>query len=138
MELHKRNFSSEIKFRTSRSSGASGQHVNTTETKVELIFNVKRSAILSPVEKETLLLKWENKLNDKGELKIACSRSRSQASNKEQVIEKFYELLSRSLKKQRKRIATKIPKAVKDSTLKQKKLHAQKKGERKMKTRDFL
>lgn len=138
MDVRKRNFISELKFRTSRSSGAGGQHVNTTETKVELLFHVQHSALLSAGEKETLLQKWATRINDKGEMKISCSRSRSQATNKELVIEKFYDLLSKALKKERKRIATKIPDAVKENTLKQKKLLALKKGERKMKTRDFL
>jgi ribosome-associated protein len=138
MKLRDRNFVPEFSFKTSRSSGAGGQHVNTTETKVELIFNVKASALLSDAEKERAISKLSTYINDKGELRINSSASRSQSTNKEDVIEKFYNLLEKALKKEKKRIPTKIPKAVKEQILKRKKLHSKKKSERRFKSGDFM
>ena len=138
MNLKNRNFESEFKFRTSRSSGAGGQHVNTTETKVELIFNVAASALLNEEEKQKFANKWSNRINDEGEFKISSSQHRSQASNKEHVIKKFYLMLEKAMKKEKKRIATKVPAAVKASILKKKKLHSKKKEDRKFNARDLL
>jgi ribosome-associated protein len=127
MVLKDRNFEPEFKFKTSRSSGAGGQHVNTTETKVELVFNVDASAVLTGAEKSRIKLKLAGFINDDGELRINSSNSRSQATNKETVIEKFYALLAKALKKEKKRIPTKVPKAVKEDIREKKKLHSQKK-----------
>lgn len=138
MNLKRRNFESEFKFRTSRSSGAGGQHVNTTETKVELVFDVDASALLSEEEKEKFAKKWSNRINDEGEFKICSSQYRSQSSNKEHVIKKFYLMLEKAMKKVKKRIATKVPAAVKADILKNKKLHSKKKTERKFNPKDLL
>lgn len=134
----KRNFESEFTFRTSRSSGAGGQHVNTTETKVELIFDIDKSALLNEEEKKKFAKKWENRINDEGEFKICSSQHRSQSANKEHVIKKFYVMLEKALKKEKKRIPTKIPKEVKEAIRKKKELHSKKKAERKFNMRNHL
>ncbi len=134
----KRNFDSEFVFRTSRSGGKGGQHVNKTETKVELVFDVPNSALLTEAEKNLVLKKLNNRINEAGELRLTSSATRSQAANKKKVIEKFYELLHQALTKEKKRIPTKISKATKQEILKQKKKQSEKKEERALKTRDFL
>lgn len=138
MQLKQRNFESEFRFRTSRSSGKGGQHVNTTETKVELIFDVVNSKILSGEEKEKLQKRWSNRINDEGEFSVCSSQHRSQGMNKEHVVKKFFLTLEKALKKEKKRIATKVPEAVKEKIKEQKKKQSQRKSERQMKTRDFL
>ena len=127
MNLKSRNFEPEFRFKTSKSSGAGGQHVNTTETKVELIFNVPASAALSEEEKTRISEKLKTFINDVGELRINSSESRSQVGNKETVIKKFYKLLEKALKKEKKRIPTKVPAGVKENIRKKKKLHSEKK-----------
>jgi ribosome-associated protein len=138
MNLKNRNFESEFEFRTSRSGGAGGQHVNKTETRVELIFDVHGSNVLSEEEKERFAKKWPNRINEEGHFSICSSQHRSQSSNKEHVIKKFYEMLEKALQKEKKRVPTKIPKAIKENIRKKKKQHSEKKGDRKLKTRDFL
>lgn len=138
MKSEKRNFESEFTFRTSRSSGAGGQHVNTTETKVELLFDVNASALLNEKEKEKFLKKWQNRINEEGEFSICSSQHRSQLSNKSHVIKKFYLMLAKALMKEKKRIPTKISKEAKEAILNRKKLHSQKKADRKFDTRDFI
>ena len=138
MKLTERNFEPEFKFKTSKSSGAGGQHVNTTETKVELIFNLNDSALLSDTEKVKLFKTLGGYINDNGELRINTSESRSQAGNKEKVVKKFYTMIEKALKKEKRRIPTKVPKAVKENILKNKKQHSQKKGDRRINTRDLL
>ncbi len=133
----KRNFESEFSFRTSRSSGAGGQHVNTTETKVELIFDIDKSALLKKEEKEKFATKWKNRINEEGAFRICSSQHRSQSANKEHVIKKFYLMLEKALKKEKKRIPTKVPREVKEAIRKKKELHSQKKAERKYNPRNF-
>jgi ribosome-associated protein len=130
MKREARRFEPEFKFRTSRSSGAGGQHVNTTETKVELVFDVDASSLLSEEEKAKLQKKWPNKINEEGEFRISSSQHRSQAANKEHVIKKFYLMLEKALKKEKKRIPTKIPDEVKEALRKKKELHSKKKSDR--------
>lgn len=125
-------------FRTSRSGGAGGQHVNKTETKVELLFNVYGSTILTETEKEKFAKKWVNRINDEGIFSMCSSQHRSQGANKEHVIAKFYTMLQKALEPEKKRIPTKVPQAVKEDIRKNKRLHSEKKGERKLRTRDFL
>jgi ribosome-associated protein len=134
----KRNFESELVFRTSRSGGKGGQHVNKTETRVELIFDVVHSQLLTEEEKQKVMKRWKNRINDAGELLICSSSYRSQAMNKSKVIEKFYEKIEKALIPEKKRIATKVPKVVKEEILKNKKRNSEKKSQRGMRTRDFL
>lgn len=136
--LKGRNFESEFTFRTSRSGGKGGQHVNKTETRVELIFDVPGSQILTEEEKGLLMKRWPNRINDAGELLICSSAGRSQAMNKDKVIEKFYDKLEKAFTPEKKRIATKVPKAVKEKIRKNKKQKGEKKTLRGFKTRDFL
>ncbi len=134
----KLNLESEFIFRTSRSGGKGGQHVNKTETKVELVFNVSDSTLLTEAEKKLILKKLYNRINEAGELRISSSATRSQISNKKKVVERFYELLHQALTKEKKRIPTKISEAKKQEILEAKKKHGEKKEERGRKTRDFL
>jgi ribosome-associated protein len=87
----------ELDFRTSRSSGAGGQHVNKTETKVELLFDVHASNGMSQEEKELIFQKLTNRINQEGILSVTSQKSRSQLDNKENVIEKLQNLLLKAL-----------------------------------------
>lgn len=134
----KRNFETEFTFRTSRSSGAGGQHVNKTETRVELLFDVASSCILSEEEKEKFIKRWKNRVSDEGIFTICSSQHRSQSSNKQHVIKKFYEMLAKAMEKEKMRIPTHVPKAVKQAIREKKKMLSDKKAGRKLRTRDFL
>ncbi|WP_242131245.1 alternative ribosome rescue aminoacyl-tRNA hydrolase ArfB [Aestuariivivens marinum] len=121
----------ELTFKAIRSSGSGGQHVNKVASKVELSFNVKDSLGFSDEQKTHLLEKLQNRLTKDGFLLMQCDESRSQHKNKELVIKRFLELIRASLVKPKKRILTKIPKAVIKKRLKSKRHLSDKKANRK-------
>jgi len=120
----------ELTFLTSRSSGKGGQHVNKTESKVELVFDLENSEGLSDEEKEWLRTKLAAKLKA-GKIHIVAQIDRSQIKNKATAIEKFIDLLKKSLVKPKKRKPTKISKAVKEKRLTEKKNRKEVKQNRK-------
>ncbi len=128
---------SEIEISTSRSSGKGGQHVNTTETRVEIHFNIASSQILTEEQKEILLQKLGHRLSSEGRLRMYSQKSRSQAANKEDVITRFYVLINKSLRPSKRRIPTRPGKAQKESRLEEKKATSQKKELRKPPTSVF-
>ena len=124
------NLLSELKFKTSRSGGPGGQHVNKTESKVELLFNIEESKILNDNEKTILLDNLQHKIHH-DELSIVVSETRSQHKNKEIAINRFFILLKKAMKKKKKRIATVVPKKAKEKRLAEKAARSQLKKSRK-------
>lgn len=88
----------EFQFLTSRSSGPGGQNVNKVNSKVELRFDIPNSLLLTDDQKEILMVKLANKITSEGIISVVSQRDRSQLSNKEDAIEKFYILISKALK----------------------------------------
>jgi ribosome-associated protein len=111
---------SELQFKAVRSSGAGGQNVNKVSSKVVLTFNVNSSQALSEDEKELLTTKLTSKLSSENLLILNCDEDRSQLRNKEIVIKRFLELITKSLLVPKKRKATKIPRSVIEKRIKDK------------------
>ncbi|SNR71410.1 alternative ribosome rescue aminoacyl-tRNA hydrolase ArfB [Lutibacter flavus] len=121
----------ELKFKAVRSSGAGGQHVNKVSSKVELIFDLQNSEELSIEEKELLLKNLKSKLTKEGFFLLQCDESRSQHKNKEIVIKRFLDLITKGLKVPKERKATKPTKSSIQKRLEKKKKTAYKKAYRK-------
>jgi ribosome-associated protein len=73
---------SELRWRFSRSSGPGGQSVNTTDSRVELSFDVAGSIALAPILRARALERLANRLTD-GVLTVAASEHKSQWRNRE-------------------------------------------------------
>lgn len=123
--LKERNFEKWFVFSATRSSGPGGQNVNKVSTRVELRFDVHSSDLFFVDEKMIILEKLKNKINNKGELIISSQSERTQLMNKNKVVEKFYELVSKALTIPEKRTSTKPTKASKVRRIENKKWRGQ-------------
>ncbi len=121
----------ELNFRTARSSGPGGQHVNKVATKVEVLFNVFESEALTEKEKELLKERLSHRISEKGLLIVKDESTRSQHKNKTLAIDKLIALFRENLKVKTPRKKTKVPKNVIEKRLKAKKDKALKKQNRK-------
>lgn len=121
----------ELKFRTSRSSGSGGQHVNKVSTKVELIFDLTHSEILTAEEKSLLKAALKNRLTKDGLLIISSQASRSQVRNRKKALEKFEWLIAEGLIPEKERKEVTPLQSDRKKRLKIKRQHAEKKSARK-------
>lgn len=71
----------ELSWRFSRSSGSGGQHVNTTDSRVELSWDVGASSALDPQQRSRALRALTSALVD-GVLTVTASDRRSQRQNR--------------------------------------------------------
>ncbi|CAN5626971.1 alternative ribosome rescue aminoacyl-tRNA hydrolase ArfB [soil metagenome] len=111
----------ELSYRASRSGGPGGQHVNTSSTRVELVWNVVDSPSLTDAQKSRIQEKLANRINAAGELLIAEGGSRSQHQNREAVTDRLCELLEEALHVPKPRRKTRPPRASREKRLQSKK-----------------
>lgn len=117
----------EISFRASRSGGPGGQHVNTSSTRVELVWDLRASPSLSDLQRGRLEEKLAGRINAAGELVLASSATRSQHRNREDAVERFADLVREALHMPRKRRKTKPSRASREARLHAKKRQSEKK-----------
>ena len=111
----------ELSFRATRSGGPGGQHVNTSSTRVELVWDIAGSPSLTEQQRKRVMEKLANRINSEGELLLAESGSRSQLQNREAVTERFVELLADALHVPKPRRKTRPPRASREKRLQAKK-----------------
>lgn len=112
---------SELTFRASRAGGPGGQHVNTSSTRVELVWDVDASPSLSDAQRERIREKLANRISQEGTLLLAAADSRSQHQNKEAATERFQELLREALVVPKPRRKTRPTRASREKRLHSKK-----------------
>lgn len=105
----------ELEWRFTASGGPGGQHANTSNTKVEVRFDIAQSPSLSEAQRERLLAK----LGD--EVIVTASDRRSQLQNRELALERLRTKLGEALKVEKPRVATRPSRAAKTRRLEAKK-----------------
>ena len=121
---------SEITFRASRAGGPGGQHVNTSSTRIELLWDLTRSAAVSEAERARLLEKLAARLDAEGMVRVVASDRRSQSQNREAAAERLAKIVRQALIVPRKRRATKPTAASREQRLNEKKRRGERKRDR--------
>jgi ribosome-associated protein len=92
-----------------------------------LEWNVVQSLLVSEEEKTVILYKLSSHITKEGVVQLTSQEARSQLQNKEAVIKKLQDLLTRAFIKKKTRKPTKPSKAAKQKRILQKKQHGEKK-----------
>lgn len=121
----------ELSFNTTRSSGPGGQHVNKTETRVEVYWDMASSTLPTTEQRELIGEKLANHMDKDGVLRASSQQTRSQVRNKELAIAKMLTRIEKALHKEKPRKKRKPNKAAIEERIKQKKQLSQKKQLRK-------
>jgi ribosome-associated protein len=108
----------EVSFRFSRSSGPGGQHANTSDTRVEAIFDVEASQALSDAQKRRVLAKAGPVL------RAVAQDERSQLRNRQLALERLAAALREALRVERRRVPTKPTAAARERRLEEKRRRA--------------
>lgn len=122
----------EVSFRASRAGGPGGQHVNTSSTRIELLWDLRGSTCVSEGQRALLTTKLAARLDAEGRVRVVVSESRSQRQNREIAEARLAELVRDALKPRKSRRPTKRPRRANEARLSDKK----KRGDRKRDRRD--
>ena len=120
----------ELRASASRSSGPGGQHVNKSNTRVTLRWNIETSEALSDRQRALLRSRLDHRLTRSGELVLHAGRARSRARNLERARERLVEIVVEGLATARTRIATKASAGARKRQAQQKKLRSAVKSQR--------
>jgi len=116
---------SELTYRASRAGGAGGQHVNTSSTRVEVVWNVRTTQSLDEEARARVLTKLASRLDGEGAIRVVSSARRSQGQNREAAEIRLAALIRAALVVPKKRKATKMPRGAKEARLAEKKKHGE-------------
>ena len=106
--------SEELEWRFSSSGGPGGQHANTSNTRVELVFDVEASESLGPRQRARLLERLGPRV------RVVASERRSQVQNRELAIERLQERLAGALHVEKPRVATRPSRSAKRARVEEK------------------
>src|SRR3954466_5905357 len=121
---------SELVYRASRSGGAGGQHVNTSSTRIELLWDFERSAALDDGQKQQVRKKLEARIDAEGFIRVVAGNRRSQLQNRVAAEERLAQLVRDAMHVPKHRRATKPTRMSKQKRLEGKRLQAKKKANR--------
>ena len=110
----------ELEITTSRSGGAGGQHVNKTDSKVTLRWNVPNTVALDEVLKARVMNNLQSRLTNDGDLIVHNSVTRSQKQNKDLAVSLLVQEVKKALYVPKKRLPTKVSKSAQEKRLQSK------------------
>ena len=120
----------EIHESASRSSGPGGQHVNKTETRVTLRWNVVESRVLGEERRHRLLSRLSARITNRGHLVVHAQRFRSRGRNRVLARERLAELVRDALRQRAPRRRTRPTRAARERRLDAKRRQAARKRTR--------
>jgi ribosome-associated protein len=120
----------ELIFRATRAGGPGGQHVNTSATRVEVIWDVAHAPSLTAEERAVILRRLASRIDGKGLLRVVAAERRSQLQNRIAAAERLRALVADALRPPKPRRKTRPSRAAVEQRLAQKRRRAEKKRER--------
>lgn len=123
---------SELQYRASRAGGPGGQHVNTSSTRIELLWDLQNSLAVTDDQRERLRSKLAARLDSDGMVRVVASDRRSQGQNRAAADARLAALVKHALHIPKKRRPTKPTRAAKEKRLSEKKHRSEIKRERKV------
>jgi ribosome-associated protein len=120
----------ELEYRASRAGGAGGQHVNTSSTRIELLWNLRRTAALDADARARLEVKLASRLDGEGWIRVVSASRRSQVQNRQAADVRLAAMVRAALVVPRKRRATKPTFGSKQARLAEKKRRGETKRNR--------
>jgi ribosome-associated protein len=120
----------ELQYRASRAGGAGGQHVNTSSTRIELLWDLPRSTAVTDEERARLQAKLASRMDAEGMVRVVASERRSQQQNRQAADERLVTLVKQALVVPKKRRLTKPTRASKERRLSEKRRQSERKRER--------
>jgi ribosome-associated protein len=126
----------ELQFRASRAGGPGGQHVNTSSTRVELMWDLTHSTVVSDEQRGRLLTKLAARLDAAGMVRVVASDRRSQSQNRDAAAERLAVLVRQALVVPRKRRPTRPTRASREQRLADKRKRGERKRDRRRDNHD--
>jgi ribosome-associated protein len=123
---------SELEVRATRSSGPGGQHVNTSSTRVELVWRLGESRVVTEAERSRIREKLSGRLDADGNLRVVASDTRSQRQNRALAEERLMILVRRALAIPKPRKRTRPTKGSVERRLTAKHARSERKRDRRM------
>lgn len=121
---------SELVFRASRSGGPGGQHVNTSSTRIELLWNPGASSALDDAQRARVVETLASRLDGEGFVRVVASENRSQLRNREDAERRLAALVRKALVIPKVRKKTRPSRAAKAKRLEAKRRKSDKKAMR--------
>jgi ribosome-associated protein len=122
----------ELVYRASRAGGAGGQHVNTSSTRIELLWNVRATGSMDDVTRERVAAKLASRTDGDGWIRVVSSARRSQLQNREAAELRLVELIRAAMAVRKRRKPTKPSRGAKEARLAEKKKRGETKRQRRM------
>jgi ribosome-associated protein len=116
---------SSIRFEVSRSSGAGGQHVNTTDSRVTVVFEIAEAGL-----SESITQRLIDRLGPR--LRVSAQSTRSQHRNRAEAILRLCEKVDAALVVEPPRHKTKVPRGVKEKRIRDKQSRSKRLADRRI------
>jgi ribosome-associated protein len=120
----------ELTVRATRAGGPGGQHVNTSATRVEIVWNVDRSRALDPAQRTHVRARLASRLDSAGNVRVVAAEFRSQRQNRDAAETRLATLIARALFVPKRRRPTRPTASAKRARLDDKRRRSDKKKQR--------
>lgn len=121
---------SELTVRATKAGGPGGQHVNTSSTRIEVVWNLRRSSAVTDTQRAQLETRLATKLDASGGIRVVAADTRSQAQNRALALGRLAAMLRSALVVPKLRRATKPSRGQREQRLDEKKRRSHVKRDR--------